>query len=60
MNAEQFEFVMAIEAFKKVNHRLYPTWTEVLEVFQQLGYRKVSAREVRLDNVPEPTLHKAA
>jgi hypothetical protein len=60
MNAEQFEFVMAIEAYKKVNHRLYPTWTEVLEVVQQLGYRKVSAREIRLENVPEPTLHKAA
>ncbi len=60
MNAEQFEFVMAIEAYKKVNHRLYPTWTEVLEVLQQLGYRKVAAREIRLENVPEPTLHKAA
>ena len=60
MSAEQFEFVMAIEAYKKVNRRLYPTWTEVLEVLQQLGYRKVEAREVRLDNVPEPTLHKAA
>ena len=60
MNAAQFEFVMAIEAYKKVNHRLYPTWTEVLEVFQQLGYRKVEARDIRLENVPEPTLHKAA
>ena len=60
MNPEQFEFVMAIEAYKKVNRRLYPTWTEVLEVLQQLGYRKVAARDIRLENVPEPTLHKAA
>ncbi len=60
MTAEQFEFVMAIEAYKKVNRRLYPTWTEVLEVIQQLGYRKVEARGIRLENVPEPTLHKAA
>ena len=51
---------MAIEAYKKVNKRLYPTWTEVLEVLQQLGYRKVEAREIRLENVPEPKLHKAA
>src|SRR5579872_4526346 len=38
MTAEQFEFVMAIEKYKKVNKRLYPTWTEVLEVINQLGY----------------------
>lgn len=56
MTAEQFEFVMAIETYKKVNKRLYPTWTEVLEVITQLGYRKVRTREVALENVPEPEL----
>ena len=57
MNSEQFEFVMAIETYKKVNKRLYPTWTEVLEVVQQLGYRKVRHRDVDLPNVPEPELN---
>ena len=56
MTAEQFEFVMAIETYKKVNKRLYPTWTEVLEVMQQLGYRKVCARQIHLPDVPEPAL----
>jgi hypothetical protein len=56
MNSEQFEFVMAIETYKKVNRRLYPTWTEILEVVSQLGYRKVKRREIILDNVPEPEL----
>jgi hypothetical protein len=60
MNSEQFEFVMAIEAYKKVNRRMYPTWTEILEVLQQLGYRKVAHREINLENVPEPTLSKVA
>jgi hypothetical protein len=59
MNAEQFEFVMAIETYKKVNKRMYPTWTEVLEVIQQLGYRKVEHRDITLPNVPEPELSKA-
>ena len=58
MSGEQFEFVMAIETYKKVNHRLYPTWTEVLEVINQLGYRKVAKRDVQLENVPEPELVK--
>ena len=56
MTAEQFEFVMAIETYKKVNKRLYPTWTEVLEVISQLGYRKIAPRQIQLDNVPEPKL----
>ena len=60
MTAEQFEFVMAIEMYKKVNKRLYPTWTEVLEVINQLGYRKVLPRDIQLENVPEPTLTKVA
>jgi predicted transcriptional regulator len=55
---EQLEFVMAIETYKKVNKRMFPTWTEVLEVIRQLGYRKVEARSVNLNNVPEPELHK--
>ena len=57
MSAEQFEFVMAIETYKKVNKRLFPSWTEVLEVMQQLGYRKVENRQIKLPNVPEPALH---
>lgn len=56
MTAEQFEFVMAIETYKKVNKRMFPTWTEVLEVITQLGYRKVETREIQLENVPEPEL----
>jgi hypothetical protein len=60
MTSEQFEFCMAIEMYKKVNKRLYPTWTEVLEVVRQLGYRKVAHRTVNLENVPEPALSKVA
>jgi hypothetical protein len=60
MTSEQFEFCMAIEMYKKVNKRLYPTWTEVLEVVRQLGYRKVEHRTVKLENVPEPALTRVA
>ncbi len=58
MTTEQFEFCMAIETYKKVNRRLFPTWTEVLEVITQLGYRKVCNRTIRLENCPEPALLK--
>ncbi|MGN6505382.1 MAG: hypothetical protein ACTHM6_07460 [Tepidisphaeraceae bacterium] len=58
MTVEQFEFVMAIETYKKVNRKLVPTWTEVLEVIEQLGYRKVEYRSMKLENVPEAPLQK--
>lgn len=57
MNTHQFEFVMAIETYKKVNRRMYPTWTEILEVVSQLGYRKVKSRNITLETVPEPELY---
>jgi hypothetical protein len=58
MTAEQFEFCMAIETYKKANKKMFPTWTEVLEVMRHLGYRKVVARDIRLENCPEPELHQ--
>ncbi len=58
MSGEQFEFIMAIETYKKANKKMFPTWTEVLEVIRQLGYRKVLARNVKLANCPEPELTK--
>lgn len=57
MTAEQFEFIMAVQTYKKVNKKMYPTWTEILEVFDQLGYRKVMPRKIKLENVPEAPLY---
>ncbi len=42
MTDEQFEFLMAIDQYKKANQRPFPSWTEVLEVVLALGYRKVA------------------
>jgi len=42
MSDEQFEFVMAIDEYKRANARPFPTWTEVLEVITALGYRRVA------------------
>ena len=36
LTAEQFLFLMAIEQFKKANNKIYPTWTDVLEIGIQL------------------------
>ena len=61
---EQFEFLMAINEYKRMNKRPFPTWTEVLEVMKALGYRKVAepqalgksteAEAPKPDKVPSP------
>ena len=48
MSQEQFLFIMAIDAFKRVNHKTFPTWTDVLEVIRKLGYRKTMTSELEL------------
>ena len=42
MSQEQIEFLMAIEEYKRLNTRPFPTWTEVLDVIKALGYSKVA------------------
>ena len=53
MTQEQFLFVMAIDAFKRVNGKSFPTWTDVLEVIRKLGYRKTMHSELSLGNQVE-------
>ena len=44
ISGELLEFVMAIDEYKRVNERPFPSWTEVFEVIYYLGYRKVASR----------------
>lgn len=53
MTKEQFLFLMAIDAFKKSNDRMFPTWTDVLEVVRLLGYRKTMPSELSLNNADD-------
>ena len=38
---EEAAFMEAMERYKRVNRRPFPTWSEVLEVLSSLGYRKM-------------------
>jgi len=39
---EEIEFMRAMDYYKRINRRPFPTWSEVLEVLLALGYRKVA------------------
>lgn len=55
MSSEQFLFVMAIDAYKRVNNTPYPSWTEILEVIRKLGYRKTHPIDLNLPNCEDWT-----
>lgn len=42
MNEEQLAFLLAMEEYKRVNNRPFPSLTETLDVLLYLGYRKVA------------------
>jgi len=39
----EVEFMKAMDDYKRRSGRQFPTWSEVLEVLRDLGYRKVAA-----------------
>ena len=53
MSDDQFEFLMAIDEYKRKNSRPFPTWTEVLDVIKALGYRKVAEPQSLEQNAKE-------
>ena len=59
MNKEQFMFLMAIDAFKRVNGKNFPAWTDVLEVVRKLGYRKTMPSELNLGGRAEDWRERA-
>ena len=42
ISGELLEFIMAVDEYKRVNDRPFPSWSEVFEIVQYLGYRKVA------------------
>lgn len=40
-NPEELEFMRAMHSYKQRSGRMFPTWSEVLEVLRSLGYEKV-------------------
>ncbi len=42
MNEEQLDFLKAVDEYKRVNDRPFPTLTEILDIALYLGYRRVA------------------
>jgi hypothetical protein len=40
MPPDVIEFITAIDDYKRLNRRPFPTWSEVLEIVKGLGYER--------------------
>lgn len=40
MPADVIEFITAIDDYKRLNRRPFPTWSEVLDILKGLGYER--------------------
>ena len=47
LSAAEQELMQAMEAYKQRSGRMFPTWTEVLEVLRSLGYRRPDPTDQR-------------
>jgi hypothetical protein len=45
-SAAEMEFMQAIQLYKQQSGRMFPTWSEVLEVLRSLGYQKSVTTEL--------------
>jgi len=57
---ELLEFVMAIDEYKRINDRPFPSWSEVFEIIQYLGYRKVAERAEHINTASESSVLESA
>ena len=53
ISGELLEFIMAIDDYKRINERPFPSWSEVFEIMQYLGYRKVAERAEHINTASD-------
>jgi hypothetical protein len=56
ISGELLEFIMAIDEYKRVNDRPFPSWSEVFEIVHYLGYRKVADRAKHINSASSNVL----
>src|SRR3954451_24295282 len=59
-SSAEVEFMQAMHEYKQTSRRMFPTWSEVLEVLQCLGYEKPGRSPVGAPAETEPTAARPA
>lgn len=45
LTTEELQFIKALEKFKAKTGKMFLSWTEVLKILKELGYKKVPLRK---------------
>ncbi len=54
LSSEELQFIKAIEKYKSENNKHFLSWTEVLKIFKELGYKKVSRKAATVSSTAGP------
>ena len=54
LSTEELQFIKAIEKYKSKTGKTFLSWTEVLKIFKELGYKKVPPRKAVASHHEEP------
>jgi len=60
ISGDLLEFVMAIDEYKRVNSRPFPSFSEIFEIMHYLGYRKVAGRATHVNAPTEAPLRDSS
>ena len=55
LSSEELQFIKAIERYKSENNKHFLSWTEVLKIVKELGYKKVSKKGAEKATAGIPT-----
>ena len=47
LSTEEFQFIKAIEKYKAENSKTFLSWSEVLKILKELGYRQHAPQPVK-------------
>lgn len=53
LKADEVEFLLAMEQYKRTRQRPFPTWHEVLRVLKSLGYQKTGTTNETIPAKPD-------
>lgn len=59
MSGSLLEFVKAIDEYKRINERPFPSWSEVFEIIHYLGYRKVADQADHINTACDPDTYES-
>jgi len=45
LSSEELQFIKAIEKYKSENNKHFLSWTEVLKILKELGYKKTAKKQ---------------